>query len=135
MPWRDRSPKRSRPRLTRYERGELDRVATNNGDAYNCYLRAVALFLRPTSNDDSGLVEPKRVLEEALRLDPDYTDALALLSRANTWMYFDSRSPVDGADAKQAFERALTIDPQVARGATRTGPVSRSMSPMIWVWR
>ena len=107
--------------LTLRERGEFDRVATNNGDAYNRYLQAVALFRRPVPNDNDGLVEPKRLLGEALRFDPDYADALALLSRANTWAYFLGHRPEDGAAAKKAFERALAIDPklpeaQLARG-------------------
>jgi TolB-like protein len=107
--------------LTRYERGELDRIATNNGDAYNCYLRAVASFLSPAPNDESRLIESKRLLEEALRLDSDFTDALALLSRVNTWIFIDSRSPVDGANAKQAFERALAIDPQLPEAQLARG--------------
>jgi TolB-like protein len=99
--------------LTLRERGEFDRVATNSGDAYNRYLQAVALFRRPAPNDNEGLVEPKRLLGEALRFDPDYADALALLSRANTWAFFFSRRPEDGAAAKSAFERALAIDPKL----------------------
>ncbi len=67
--------------LTRHERGELDRVATNSGDAYDRYLRAVASFRVPSNSEYKKLDEPKRLLEEALRFDPDYTDALAMLSR------------------------------------------------------
>jgi len=107
--------------LTRYERGELDRVATNNGDAYDRYLQAVALFQRPVPADEAGLVEPKRLLQEALRLDPNYADALALLSQANTWMFFDSQRPADGAEAKQAFEHALAIDPQLPEALLARG--------------
>ena len=99
--------------LTRYERGELDRVATNSGDAYDRYLRAVASFRRPAPNDEPGLVEPKRLLAEALHFDADYADALSLLSQANTWSFFFSRRREDGVAARQAFERALAIDPQL----------------------
>ena len=107
--------------LTQYEKGELDRVATNSGDAYDRYLRAVALYRRPVPGDDQGMVEPKRLLREALSFDPDYADALALLSMTNTWSYLFSARPEDGVAAKQAFERALAIDPklpeaQLARG-------------------
>jgi TolB-like protein len=99
--------------LTLRERGEFDRVATNSGDAYNRYLQAVALFRRPVPNDNEGLVEPKRLLGEALRFDPDYADALALLSRANAWAFFYNRRAEDGAAARNAFERALAIDPKL----------------------
>ncbi|MGH8674438.1 MAG: TIR domain-containing protein, partial [Burkholderiales bacterium] len=107
--------------LTRYERGELDRVATNSGDAYDRYLRAVALFRRPAPNDEQGLVEPKRLLGEALRFDSDFADALSLLSQANTWTFFFSRRPEDGVAAVQPFERALAIDPQLPEAQLARG--------------
>ena len=108
--------------LTRQERGELDRVATNNGDAYDRYLHALALFRRPAVNDRDGLIEPKRLLEEALRLDPHYADAYALLSQVLTWSAFMQEGRGDyGPAAKQAFESAFASDAklpeaQLARG-------------------
>jgi TolB-like protein len=107
--------------LTQYERGEFQRVATNSGDAYDRYLRAVALFRKPAPNDEAGLVEPTRLLEEAVRLDPDYSDALALLSQADTWTFQNSQRPEDAARAKHALDRALAVDSrlpevQLARG-------------------
>ena len=107
--------------LSRAETGELDRVATNNGDAYDRYLRAVALFRRPVQNDEEGVVEPIRLLGEALHFDPDYADALALLSQARTWAFFRSRLPADGAAAKESFERALAIDPQLPEAQLARG--------------
>ena len=107
--------------LSSYEKGELDRVGTNSGDAYNRYLRAVALYRQPVPEDETGLVEPKRLLEEALRFDPDYADALALLSQADTWTYFYSPRPADGVAARQAFERALAIDPQLPEAQLARG--------------
>ena len=79
--------------LTRQERGELDRVATNSGDAYDRYLHAVALYRRPTPDDEFGLIAPKRLLEEALGFDPNYADAYALLSQIQTWESFQQRAP------------------------------------------
>jgi TolB-like protein/Tfp pilus assembly protein PilF len=99
--------------LTQYERGELERVATNNGDAYDRYLRAVAAFRKETVSDNTGLVEPRRLLEEAVQLDPGYADALALLSQVDTFTFQNSQRSEDGARAKQAFERALAADPQL----------------------
>jgi TolB-like protein len=107
--------------LTRYERGEFERVATNNGDAYNFYLRAVASFQSPVPNDESRLIESKRLLEEALRLDPDFSEALALLSRVSTGIFMDNRSPAAAANAKQAFERALALDPQLPEAQLARG--------------
>jgi TolB-like protein len=107
--------------LTRYEQGALDRVATNNGDAYNLYLRAVALWRQPAPNDFLGVRASKPLLEQALRLDPDYSDALALLSQADTWNYFNLRHAADAAGAKQAYERALQLDPQLPEARLARG--------------
>jgi TolB-like protein/Flp pilus assembly protein TadD len=102
-----------RATLTQIERRELDRVATNNGDAYDRYLRAVAAFKVPVPDDESGLVEPRRLLEEAVHLDPGFSDALALLSQADTWAYQDSQLSDIGARAGKSLERALAADPQL----------------------
>ena len=107
--------------LTQYERGELERVGTNSGDAYDRYLRALALFHRPVPDDELGLTEPRRLLEEALRFDPDYTDALALLSQADTWAFQNAAHHDDGVRAKQMLERALAIDPQLPEGILARG--------------
>ena len=107
--------------LSQAERDKLYRVATNSGDAYDRYLRAVALYGRPVPNDVRGVVEPKRLLGEALRFDSDYADALALLSRANIWIFFFNRRPEEAAAASQAFERALAIDPQLPEARLARG--------------
>ena len=107
--------------LTRYEQGALDRVATNNGDAYNLYLRAVALWRQPVPNDDSGVQASRPLLEQALRIDPDYTDALALLSQSHTWSYENSPNPADAVSAKQDYERVLQLDPQLPEARLARG--------------
>ncbi len=107
--------------LTGYEKGALDRVATNNGDAYNLYLQAVALWRQATPTDEIGVQAPTPLLEQALRFDPDYADALALLSQAHTWNYFDFRHPEDGAAARQTYERALQLDPELPEARLARG--------------
>ena len=107
--------------LGRAERGELDRVGTNSGDAYDRYLRAVALYRRSAPSDVDGLVEPMRLLGEALDFDPDYADALALLSQARTWTFFGAHRAADGEAARQAFERALAIDQQLPEAQLARG--------------
>ncbi|HZX89210.1 MAG TPA: TIR domain-containing protein [Rudaea sp.] len=107
--------------LSRAERGELDRVATNNGDAYDQYLRALAVFRNETPEDETGVAESRRLLEEAVAFDPDYADAQALLSQAHTWTFFATRAAVDGAAAKQAFERAMAIDAQLPEARLARG--------------
>jgi TolB-like protein/Tfp pilus assembly protein PilF len=117
--------------LTQYERGELERVATNNGDAYDRYLRAVAGFRTPTPTDDSGLVEPTRLLEEAVQLDPDYADALALLAQSYILTFQNSSRPEDGAKAKQALERVVAADPQLPEVQLARGLYSMYVSGNI----
>jgi TolB-like protein/Tfp pilus assembly protein PilF len=107
--------------LNSYERGEFDRVATNSGDAYDRYLRALAKYNRPVPNDEYGLVEPIRLLEEALRFDPDYADALALLAQAHTFLYERLGHSEDRSKALQALDRALAIDPHLPEARLARG--------------
>ncbi len=108
--------------LTRYEHGEFERIATNSGDAYDRYLHAVALFQQPAPGDENGLIEPKRLLEEALTLDPDYADALAMLSQVNTWNYFSGiHTPAAGTEAKRDFERAFALEPNLPEARMARG--------------
>ena len=107
--------------LSRAERGELDHVGTNNGDAYRSYLKAVALFQQWGPEDIATTTELVRLLEEAVRLDPGFADAFALQSRLYSFLYSRSEHADDGARARAAFERALSIDPglieaRLARG-------------------
>lgn len=102
-----------RATLTAYERGELEHVGTNNGDAYRDYLKAQTLFMQSVPDDDVGVIEPARLLEEAVGLDPEFADAHALLSRVHTLAYVRSEHPADAERAKLAFERALAIDPRL----------------------
>ncbi len=107
--------------LSRNERGELDRVATNSGDAYDRYLRAIAAFRKPVPGDEDGLIAPKRLLEEALQIDPDYADAFALLSQVHTWTFFVNAKPEDGTAARKAFERANELQPDLAEARLARG--------------
>lgn len=107
--------------LSKYEHGDFERVATNNGDAYNLYLRAVALWRRDNSKDDAGVADSRPLLEQAVRLDPDYADALALLSQACTGMYFDKENEADARCAKENYERVLALDPQLPEARLARG--------------
>jgi TolB-like protein len=107
--------------LSRAERGELDHVGTNNGDAYLSYVKAVALFQHSDWGDAATVTGPAGLLEEAIRLDPEFADAYALQSRVYTLLYLRSERAEDGARARAAYERASAIDPglieaRLARG-------------------
>jgi TolB-like protein len=107
--------------LDRLERGELDHVGTNNGDAYRSYLKALALARTNLLFDDKGRRAVIQQLEEAVRLDPDFADAHALLSFAHTWSYFQYEQTVDDVKAKSSYQQALAIDPQLVDGRLARG--------------
>ena len=107
--------------LSAQERGELDRVATNNGDAYDLYLRAAALWRQPTPDDEIGVIRSMPLLERALRLDPEFSDANAMLSQAHTWKYFGTHHAEDASNAKRYYERALALDPQLPEAIMARG--------------
>ena len=106
--------------LSGYERGELDRVGTNNGDAYDLYLQGVARF-RNGVEGEKRLGESKRLLGEALRLDADYVDALALLGQVNVWGYFYTARPQFATDARLALDRALSLEPELPEAILARG--------------
>ena len=107
--------------LSQYERGELERVGTNSGDAYDRYLRALAVIQRTSPMEHAVLAEARRLLEEAVRFDPDYTDALALLAQTYIWAFQANVHREDAVKAEQALQRALAIDPRLPEGILARG--------------
>jgi TolB-like protein len=107
--------------LNKYERGELDRVTTNSGDAYELYLRAVSIWLKsmPGSNVDGEQV--RHLFEQALRLDPNYADAAALLSALCTLQFALDNDQSHTNCARDNYLRALTIDPQLPEARLARG--------------
>ena len=91
-------------KLTGGEQRALAVKPTNNSEAYDAYLRGLALEARTTSslNDQAKAVG---FYERAVQLDPAFALAWARLSRANAQMYFDG---LDSTTARRdAAERAL----------------------------
>ncbi len=90
-------------KLTGGEQRALTVKPTNNSEAYDAYLRGLALEARTTvSSDDSE--KAVGFYERAVQLDPAFAPAWARLSRANAHMYFS----LDSTPARRdATERAL----------------------------
>ena len=109
--------------LTSQERGELDRVATTSGDAYDRYLRAEAAY-RWDSPGQVGKAsdESKRLLGDALRFDPNYADAYAFLSQIHTADAYAKRDSKEGAAAPAGLRAGLGARPETARSAARPRP-------------
>ena len=91
-------------KLTGGEQRALAVKPTNNSEAYDAYLRGLALEARTTTSLDD---QAKAIgfYERAVQLDPAFALAWARLSRANAQMYFGS---LDSTPARRdATERAL----------------------------
>ncbi|PYL77212.1 MAG: hypothetical protein DMF26_04775 [Verrucomicrobia bacterium] len=90
-------------KLTGGEQQALAVKPTNNSEAYDAYLRGLALEARASSPDDSEKVVG--FYERSVQLDPAFAPAWARLSRANAHVYF---AGLDTTTARrEATERAL----------------------------
>ncbi len=90
-------------KLTGGEQQALAVKPTNNSEAYDAYLRGLALDLRASSPTDSEKVVG--FYERSVQLDPAFALAWARLSRANSQVYFGG---LDRTTARRdAAERAL----------------------------
>src|SRR5881227_191655 len=90
-------------KLTGGEQQALAVKPTNNSEAYDAYLRGLALEVRASSPTDSEKVVG--FYERAVQLDPAFALAWARLSRANSQVYFGG---LDKTSARRdATERAL----------------------------
>ncbi|HEV2607227.1 MAG TPA: hypothetical protein VGT79_04510, partial [Xanthomonadaceae bacterium] len=105
-------------RLTPTEATEMTTVPTQNADAYDMYLRALAFSNH--ANDQYGLTQvlmPQAIdlLDKAIAKDPKFALALALLGRAHMYMYFFAPDRTDARlqAAKDAADRALALQPQL----------------------
>jgi TolB-like protein len=85
-------------KLSGAEQTALEQKPTNKPEAYDAYLRGIALL-----REDVHLLRLKAIqpLEEAVRLDPNFAIAWAMLSRANSEAY-NSRATADRRAAAQA---------------------------------
>jgi adenylate cyclase len=101
---------RLRPRLTSSERSLIRKSVSRNVDAYDLVLRARSLIgERGTSAD---LRTASRMLEQAIRLDPEFADAHGWLAFVQNDMYgHNLGGPAILRSAISNANRALSIDP------------------------
>jgi TolB-like protein len=98
-------------KLTGGEQQALAAKPTNNSEAYDAYLRGLALEVRASSPTDSEKVVG--FYEQSVQLDPTFALAWARLSRANSQVYFgglDTTSARRDA-AERAFNTAQKLQP------------------------
>jgi TolB-like protein/Tfp pilus assembly protein PilF len=96
-------------KLTGREEQALAVKATNNPEAYDAYLRGLALDVR--SITVSNRSDPTDSYERAVQLDPNFALAWARLSRAEAVRYFGSNEPARRDVAKHALEQSQKLAP------------------------
>ena len=113
-----------RAKLTGQDEQVIAAKPTDNPEAYDAYLRGLAYTLKPVSASLPNTLGAQKYLREAVRLDPKFALAWALLS------YVDSRGYLTQAlqptvalreEARQAAETALTLQPNLGEAVLAKG--------------
>ena len=111
-----------RARLSGQEEQVIAAKPTDNVEAYDAYLRGLAYSLKVVT--PASKVGAKKYLREAVRLDPKFALAWALLSRVDSFSYLTGSLESKVAireEARQAAETALTLQPDLAEALMANG--------------
>src|SRR5712672_3884966 len=98
--------------LTGREKEVIAAKPTDNPEAYDAYLRGLAYTLK-TQNTPANYLGAQKYFREAVRLDPKFALAWALLSYVDARGYHTTNLQPTAAlreEARQAFETALALD-------------------------
>ena len=117
-----------RAQLTGAEQQAVTAQPTEDPEAYEAYLRGLALWNSLTT---SPQVMEKNVLylDRAVQLDPNFGLAWASLAIAHTFIYAEyERTPQRLAQAKAALNTALRLVPESARRNLRWGCIATADS-------
>src|SRR5262245_2586009 len=112
-----------RAKLTGREEQFIAAKPTNNPEAYDAYLRGLAYTVKPFETTVNA-VTAKKYLKEAVRLDPKFALAWALLSIVDSRNYLTQSLPPTIAlreEARQAAETALTLQPNLGEAVLAKG--------------
>jgi TolB-like protein/class 3 adenylate cyclase/Tfp pilus assembly protein PilF len=96
---------------------------TDNLDAYDAYLRGLAYTLK-TAQIMANALNAQKCLKEAVRLDPKFALGWALLSQIDAGGYNTATLQPTAAlraEAEQAAETALTLQPKLGEGFLAKG--------------
>jgi serine/threonine protein kinase/Tfp pilus assembly protein PilF len=110
-------------KLTLREQQALALKPTNNPEAYDAYLRGLAYTLK-TDNTPANSLGAQKYLREAIRLDPKFALAWALLSHVDARGYITQTlqpTVTLREEARQAAETALTLQPDLGEGLLAKG--------------
>ena len=110
-------------KLTGQEEQLIAAKPTDNPEAYDAYLRALAYTLK-TASTPSNASAAQKYLREAVRLDPKFALAWALLSFVDSRGYLtETLQPTLPLreEARQAAETALTLQPNLGEAIWAKG--------------
>jgi tetratricopeptide (TPR) repeat protein len=110
-------------KLTGQEEQVIDAKPTDNPQAYDAYLRGLAYTLK-IGNTQANFLGAQRYLREAVRLDPKFALAWALLSDVDSRGYVTQALQPTLAlreEARQAAETALTLQPNLGEALLAKG--------------
>jgi TolB-like protein/class 3 adenylate cyclase/Flp pilus assembly protein TadD len=113
-----------RAQLTSREEQVLTAKPTDNPEAYDAYLRGLAYTLKAGANDPVNALGAQKYLKEAVRVDPKFALAWALLSYVDALGYLTQNLQPTVAlreEARQAAETALTLQPNLGEAVLAKG--------------
>jgi tetratricopeptide (TPR) repeat protein len=111
-------------KLTGREEQALAVKPTNNPEAYDAYLRGLAYSLRTFASTPGNAFGAQKYLREAVRLDPKFALAWALLSYVDAIGYSTltlEPTLILREEARQAAETALTLQPNLGEAVLAKG--------------
>ena len=114
---------RLQAKLTGAEEQVIAAKPTDNTEAYNAYLRGLAYSLK-TANTTANALNAQKYLREAVRLDPKFALAWALLSYVEARAYrteFLQPTAALREEARQAAETALALQPNLGEAVLAKG--------------
>jgi TolB-like protein/Tfp pilus assembly protein PilF len=112
-----------RVKLTGQEEQVIAAKPTDNPEAYDAYLRGLAYTLKPAGSP-ADILGAQKYLREAVRLDPKFALAWALLSNVDSYGYLSTNLQPTVAlreEARQAAETALTLQPNLGEAVWAKG--------------
>ncbi|MGE5214982.1 MAG: protein kinase domain-containing protein, partial [Nitrospirota bacterium] len=110
-------------KVTGQEQQIIAAKPTDNAGAYDAYLRGLAYALKP-ANTTANTLGAQKYLREAVRLDPKFAPAWALLSSVDSLGYLTKIVEPTAAlreEARQAAETALSLQPNLGEGLLAKG--------------
>ncbi|MDQ3200145.1 MAG: hypothetical protein M3Q46_13355 [Verrucomicrobiota bacterium] len=114
-----------RAKLTGPEEQVIAAKPTENLDAYDAYLRALAYTIKPAGGSSlATALGAQKYFREAVRLDPKFALAWALLSDVDATGYVSEALPKTAAlreEIRQAAETALTLQPNLGEAVLAKG--------------